>query len=79
MKEPFSGRSYLGDGRTDERDLLRLSYEFRIWLVAGISGTKFYKEGRLSQPVPKFYFQGCEITKMPLNGIKVRKFGIGFT
>ena len=37
----------------------------------GISGTKFYKEGRLSQPVPRFSYSGREMTELPLTSIKV--------
>ena len=47
------------------------------WLVTGISGTKFYKEGRLSQPVPKFYTRDCKLTELPLNVIKICELYIG--
>ncbi|XP_070677827.1 uncharacterized protein [Malus domestica] len=59
VEKSFCGGSYLGDGRPDERDVPKIILRVLNYdLVMGISGTKFYKEGRLSQPVPEVLLAG---------------------
>ena len=62
----------MGDGRSNEKDVPKVI----LWVLSGlfgvgISGMKFYTEGRLLQPVPKILYREREMTDLPLAGIKV--------
>lgn len=57
----------MGDGGSYERDVS----SFILWLLVVLvlfkfRGRNFCKLGRLSQPVPNLFGDGCEMTVLPL-------------